>query len=106
MKPEVLSDEQIRKIIWIPLPALHQEVLMSAFEAAQKAAQAQLDADVLFYGPQIQQTKAEIAREMIDYIESWKYPNIVVVDDYQSSMNVIISRLVVALKSKYTGGQK
>jgi hypothetical protein len=104
-KPPILSDEMIDRLCRIET-RVAPDVVVETFipnPLGRDIAQAQLDADVAYYEPLIQQAN-EVAREMIKDIESWKY--VPVGTEWQASVNNFVDNLVVALKSKYGGQRK
>jgi len=111
-KPKILSDEEIRMsclgegTYWIgekcETATDTEPVLMPQFH---RVAQAQLDADVGYYEPLIQQAKAEVAREIFEEIElelvTWGGFS----QQTQHQAAIINKNWWQSLKTKY-GGQK
>jgi hypothetical protein len=115
-KPQILSDKQIRDVIWhiwghLDLTEIESRGVPSVI------AQAQLDADVAYYEPLIQQAKAEVAREIKERLRLSLVKNYCRTERCQSTycrlcygtMNPLCQFLECiigeSLKSKY-GGQK
>jgi len=114
MKPKILSDEQIGAVI-DSSDGEHEEYWIPD-NSFVNIAQAQLDADVLFYEPLIQQAKSEVAREAQElfpehicprHLECWA-EQLTRDWGYSSELTVFLKSVAAKwrlFQSKY-GGQK
>jgi hypothetical protein len=97
MKPPILSEQQV--IDWIKASYGKDAIIVpSAYGKA-----AQLDADVAYYELLIEQAKAEVAREMEDWLETHLYAR---PDRPNATMGFNDWLELKKLLSKYTGGKK
>jgi len=104
VKPDVLSDEELEKLLGVEFETEYSGHVRDY----RNIAQAQLDVDVAYYKPIIQQAKAEVAREIIEIAkrevkyalrqELFKIPSYKQQDAVAHNLG---SRLEAALKDKY-----
>ena len=78
-KPKILSDEEVNK--WLESRKLDTPYPYYRGVSSEEHREAQLDADVAYYEPLIQQAKGEVAREIIKLIDSLENNEEAFVDD-------------------------
>ena len=108
-KPKILSEEEITSEA-VKVKGLYYTGGMAYLERlvgfGRLMIRRQLDADVAYYEPLIQQAKAEVAREM-DMLLCVLIRNVALKDvEAATLLTSQLTSIMDLLKSKYTGGQK